>query len=597
MLVVGSDMAPVTDLQIWFSVCIGLFGAVGLAYIFAIVTLVINRAYRESSEFQRQLEDLKHKLKVNKIPKNLRVKVMEYFYYSWRKHSVLKQMDDFSELSIPLQRDLALYRHQDMILKVPLFKDLDPVEILSIVSKLKTSIYMPGDKIIREGEKGTEMFFIQEGAAEMLIRKHVLQGNQENSSRPKYERVMLKKGDYFGEVALMANSKRTFDVNTFEFSIMFTFSKADYDSLKDEFKDIGPRLKSGLKYYKNTHMDSLIQILKSLDIFKGFSDFELQRIGDEYLEELFVDPDKVVLTPKNRTNAFYIVFDGKVNCYPDNEETKNYLSHLKRSTERGNWTVVEAEEDSDIDCLDDDILKLEKDRLSMEDDKKKLDLIETYTYGEYFGTLDFDTNEIKCKHYYVTDSGCRIGAITQALKEQMAEEDPELYQKFKFNVLLCSPVRNLVDCIEEESESSFTTKNNTIIKTRINKRIPSLVDVVKKPILLKISSLNQGKDDDIYAVKEELKQLEDEMNNFKSLVMNINNKLNRLPLNFQVSANSKDESPEKPKAANTALLQAQNQVKALKRPAPSKELAKMLLGVDEIDQSLENKSVNHDGDE
>ena len=62
---------------------------------------------------------------------------MEYFNYSWRKNRVLKKINDFSELSIPLQRDIALYQHQEMILKVPLFKDLDLVEILSIVQKLK----------------------------------------------------------------------------------------------------------------------------------------------------------------------------------------------------------------------------------------------------------------------------------------------------------------------------------------------------------------------------------------------------------------------------------------------------------------------------
>jgi len=59
---------------------------------------------------------------------------------------------------------------------------------------------MPGDKIIREGERGTEMFFIQEGAAEMLIRKPLMKGAQEGASKPRYERIKLEKGDYFGEV-------------------------------------------------------------------------------------------------------------------------------------------------------------------------------------------------------------------------------------------------------------------------------------------------------------------------------------------------------------------------------------------------------------
>lgn len=75
-----------------------------------------------------------------------------------------------------------------------------------------------------------------------------------------------------------------------------------------------------------------------------------------------------------------------MNCYADDEETRDYLSHLKRANDKDNWTVVDIDEEEDIDCLDDDILKLEKDKLSMEDDKRKLDLVKLYTFGEFFGS-------------------------------------------------------------------------------------------------------------------------------------------------------------------------------------------------------------------
>ena len=119
------------------SVAIGLFGAVSLAYIFGLITMIINGAYSDNILYQNTLELLKHKLHVNKVPHNLRVKVMEYFYYSYRKDRIFRKHNDFTELSIPLQRDLALHNHQAMVMKVPLFKELDPVEILSIIQKLK----------------------------------------------------------------------------------------------------------------------------------------------------------------------------------------------------------------------------------------------------------------------------------------------------------------------------------------------------------------------------------------------------------------------------------------------------------------------------
>ena len=53
-------------------------------------------------------------------------------------------------------------------------------------------MYVPGDRIIREGDYGQEMFFINEGSVEVVIKKA-------NLTQPKTT-VVLKKGAYFGEV-------------------------------------------------------------------------------------------------------------------------------------------------------------------------------------------------------------------------------------------------------------------------------------------------------------------------------------------------------------------------------------------------------------
>jgi len=251
---------------------------------------------------------------------------------------------------------------------------------------------------------------------------------------------------------------------------------------------------------------------------------------------------------------------------------------------------VDLDEEEDIDCLDDDILKLEKDKLSMEDDKNRLDLLTTYTYGEYFGTLDFDLNEIKCDKYYVTDSGCQIGAITQTLKSQMIQDDPILFEKLRANIIRICPRRTTMGPIEEESDSSFTTRNNTLIKTRLSKR-HSVAEFGKKPVLIKVSSMNQ-KEDDLAMVKDELQQLEDEMNHFKGFVTTINSKLNRISFNLQPIPQSEEAlSSELPKNISKNLLQVWDQVKKLEKPPVNKELAKNLLGVDEADPSEEGRSI------
>jgi len=53
----------------------------------------------------------------------------------------------------------------------------------------------------------------------------------------------------------------------------------------------------------------------------------------------------------------------------------------------------------------------------------------------------------------------------------MAEDDPILYEKLKANIIRFFPKRVVMGPIEEESDSSFTTKNNTIRKTILSKKL------------------------------------------------------------------------------------------------------------------------------
>lgn len=63
---------------------------------------------------------------------------------------------------------------------------------------------MPDDFIIREGEVGNEIFFVIEGTAVVIIKPS-------DPIKPVIE-IEKKKGEYFGEIALIIDSKRTADV-------------------------------------------------------------------------------------------------------------------------------------------------------------------------------------------------------------------------------------------------------------------------------------------------------------------------------------------------------------------------------------------------
>ena len=57
---------------------------------------------------------------------------------------------------------------------------------------------MPGDKIIREGERGSEMYFIQEGVVEIIVKTAKCDPTKTHNSN--WLKIYLKEESYFGEV-------------------------------------------------------------------------------------------------------------------------------------------------------------------------------------------------------------------------------------------------------------------------------------------------------------------------------------------------------------------------------------------------------------
>ena len=202
MVILGSDIGPFTPSQAVFCIMIFIIGSILIAMLFGNISLLMMKLNSKNTIYQNKLSELEFKLKQKNIPSSLCNRVFEYFDFCWRKRKIFEQMSDFSELSIPLQKECMIFLHKDLIMNVPLFCHLETNEILRIIQKLKTEIYMPGDKIIREGEKGNEMYFLAEGVVEVAAK----------TKDRKPLSIFLKKGSYFGEVQ--------FDVGIFNILIL-----------------------------------------------------------------------------------------------------------------------------------------------------------------------------------------------------------------------------------------------------------------------------------------------------------------------------------------------------------------------------------------
>jgi len=90
---------------------------------------------------------------------------------------------------------MAAQETLQMLKQVPLFSDLDNRELESVAQSMKRREFSAGQEIAREGESGVGFFVIQDGNAKVTVHGQ--------------ERRRLGPGDYFGEIALIAQSART----------------------------------------------------------------------------------------------------------------------------------------------------------------------------------------------------------------------------------------------------------------------------------------------------------------------------------------------------------------------------------------------------
>jgi CRP/FNR family cyclic AMP-dependent transcriptional regulator len=83
----------------------------------------------------------------------------------------------------------------ELIKKVPLFSDLNDRELREIAQSMKERTFGAGDVVTEEGKGGVGFFVIEDGTANVQV------GGE--------DRGKLAPGDYFGEIALIADVDRT----------------------------------------------------------------------------------------------------------------------------------------------------------------------------------------------------------------------------------------------------------------------------------------------------------------------------------------------------------------------------------------------------
>lgn len=94
--------------------------------------------------------------------------------------------------------------YEEFLKKVELFSTMEPYERSKLSESFKAHSFKEGDYVLKEGEDGTDLYFLQEGAC---YASKVVETGTAATVVMEYQ-----VGDYFGELALLSNEPRAANV-------------------------------------------------------------------------------------------------------------------------------------------------------------------------------------------------------------------------------------------------------------------------------------------------------------------------------------------------------------------------------------------------
>lgn len=110
-----------------------------------------------------------------------------------------------------------------MVARVPLFAKLDALSVSRITNLLRARVVAPGTAIFRRGDPPDAMYFVVSGEAELDLRPDPLR---------------LREGDFFGELALLRESRRSTTVRAITRCRLLVLDRDDFQELMEVDGDL-----------------------------------------------------------------------------------------------------------------------------------------------------------------------------------------------------------------------------------------------------------------------------------------------------------------------------------------------------------------------
>ena len=177
--------------------------------------------------------------------------------------------------------------NMELLEKVSFLKNASKELIQSLVSTLKPKLFKKGENIIKFGDDGECMYFINKGICTVT------------SGDGKQIFNVLLEGSFFGEYAILYPLKRTANVIASSSCDLFELSKNNFHKILGEF----PEFELGIRKF------GLGLILKKLQFFQNFDENFLDELTTYFTPRSFLTTD-IVFEKDEEGDLIYFVYNG-----------------------------------------------------------------------------------------------------------------------------------------------------------------------------------------------------------------------------------------------------------------------------------------------
>ena len=209
------DITPTTNVSRLFTMVIMILGVGVYGIVIGNVTRMIYMNDRHREQMREKINDLTLMMKHYNIPLKLQRDVFSYYNLHFTKRLSENDAQIIAELPAALKSELQIFMNVRLIQSVSLFQTCTLECLKEIASNLEQLSFSPGQKIISKGEIGQEMYIVYHGTVETRGENNQILNTYSD-------------GQAFGQIALLQETTRTFDVRASTYCDLFKLNKETF---------------------------------------------------------------------------------------------------------------------------------------------------------------------------------------------------------------------------------------------------------------------------------------------------------------------------------------------------------------------------------